>query len=285
MPTPFKKMLTEALRGRIPDELLPFLPSGLQIIGDIAILYLRPEVEGYAKLIADFVLENFPYIRTVCRKLGPVSGPEKRPQVEVIAGRPSTITVHKEAGCLFKLDVAELMFAKGNINERARMARVVRGGELVLDMFAGIGYFSIPMARTGKPALIYAVDVNPLAIHYLAENIRLNKVRGLIVPVLADCRRFAEEMPGIADRVVMGFLPGTASFLPYALRALRPEGGVVHYHDVYHERELWWKPLRALEEAAKGAGYRLAGILHKGVVKSYGPRLYHVVLDALFRPA
>ncbi len=285
MPTPFKRMLMEALRGKMPDDLLPLLPSGLQIIGDVALLSVRPEVEDYVGLMAEFILGKFKFIRTVCLKKGPILGPEKRPQVEVVAGRPSTITVHKEGGCLFKLDVARLMFAKGNIRERARMARVVREGELVLDMFAGIGYFSIPMARTGRPAMIYAVDVNPLAIHYLAENIRLNKVRGLVVPVLADCRRVAEELPDLADRIVMGFLPGTAAFLPHALRALRPEGGTIHYHDVYHERELWWKPIRVLEEAGLRAGYRLAGIAHRRVVKSYGPRLYHVVLDAVFEPA
>jgi len=285
LPTPFKKMLVKALRGEVPDELLPLLPSGFQIIGDVAILSLRPKVEEYVGLIAEFILENFKYIRTVCLKLGPIVGPEKRPQVKIVAGRPSTITVHKEAGCLFKLDVAELMFAKGNINERARMARVVREGELVLDMFAGIGYFSIPMAKTGKPDLIYAVDINPTAVHYLAENIRLNKVRGLVVPVLADCRQVADRLPDLADRVVMGYLPGTADFLPYALKALRPEGGVIHYHDIYHECELWWKPIRALEEAGLRVGYRLTGITHKRVVKSYGPRLYHVVIDALFEPA
>ncbi len=285
MPTPFKRMLMEALRGQLPEHLLPLLPSGFQRVGHVAILSLRPELTDYAGLIGSVLLERLPYIRTVCLKKGPVVEAERLPQLEVVAGEPRTETIHREVGCLFKLDVAKLMFSKGNIRERARMAQVVRAGELVLDMFAGIGYFTIPMARTGRPALIYAVDINPLAIHYLAENIRLNKVRGLVVPVLGDCRAVAERLAGLADRVVMGFICDTASFLPAALTALKPEGGVIHYHDVYHEGELWWKPLRALEDAAARAGYRLAAVLHKRVVKSYGPRLYHIVVDALFRPA
>lgn len=285
MPTPFKRLLMRKLAGRLPNRLLALLPSGMQVVGDIAILSLRPELAEHAKAIAEVVLEEFPYIRTVCRKLGPTVGPEKGPQVEVIAGEPRTETVHREGGCLFRLDVAKVIFSKGNIWERQRMARVVGEGEVVFDMFAGIGYFTIHMARTRLPALIYATDINPTAIHYLAVNVHLNKVRGLVVPVLADCRRVADAMPGFADRVIMGYLPGTAAYLPAALKALRPEGGVIHYHDTYHERELWWKPIRVLEEHARAAGYRLAEVLYKGVVKSYGPRIYHVVVDARLVPA
>ena len=285
MPTPFKRMLMEELKGRLPEHLLRSLPSGFQVIGHVAILSLRPELEEHAELVAEVILEKFPYVKTVCKKLGPMVGPTKEPQLEVVAGLRRTETIHKEGGCLFKLDVAKLMFAKGNINERRRMASVVEEGDVVLDMFAGIGYFAIPMAKTGRPSLIYAVDVNPLAVHYLAANIRLNKVRGLVVPVLADCRSVAEELPGFADRVVMGYIPGTATFLPAALRALRPSGGVIHYHDVYHERELWWKPISILRSHGAEAGLRLSRVLYKGVVKSYGPRIYHVVLDALFTPA
>ena len=285
MPTAFKKMLMEELRGRLPERLLPLLPSGFQRIGHIIILSLRPELAEHAELIGSVVLKRLPYARTVCRKIGPMVSPIKKPQVEVIAGEPETETVHKEGGCLFKLDVAKLMFSKGNVRERARMAKVVRSGELVFDLFAGIGYFTIPMAKTGRPALIYAVDINPLAIHYLVENVRLNGVRGLVVPVLGDCRNVVEKMPGLADRVLMGFIPGTRAFLPTALRALKPEGGIVHYHDIYHKRELWWKPLKALESAASEAGLELVRVLYKSIVKSYAPRIYHIVVDAFFGPA
>ena len=285
MPTAFKRMLMEELRGRLPERLLPLLPSGFQRVGHVIILSLRPELAEHAELIGSVVLEKIPYARTVCRRIGPMISPVKKPQIEVIAGEPRTETVHKEGGCLFKLDVAKLMFSKGNVRERARIAKVVRPGELIFDLFAGIGYFTIPMAKTGRPAIIYAVDINPLAIHYLIENVRLNGVRGLVVPVLGDCREVAKKMPGLADRVLMGFIPGTRAFLPAALHVLRPEGGIVHYHDIYHQRELWRKPLEILESAAAEAGFKLVRTLYRGVVKSYAPRIYHVVVDALLGPA
>jgi len=285
LPTPFKRLLMRELADRLPERLLPLLPSGMQVIGDIAILSLRPELVEHATAIGEVILAHFPFVRTVCRKLGPAVGAQKAPQVEVVAGEPRTETTHREGGCLFRLDVAKVIFSKGNIRERQRMAQVVREGEVVFDLFAGIGYFTIHMAKTGRPVVIYASDINPVALHYLAVNVHLNKVRGLVVPVLADCRRLAEVLPGVADRVVMGFLPGTAAYLPAAFRALRPEGGVVHYHDTYHERELWHGPIQVLRAAAAEAGYRLEAVLYKGVVKSYGPRIYHVVLDALFTRA
>jgi len=285
VPTAFKKMLMEELKGRLPEHLLPLLPSGFQRIGHVVVLSLRPELVEHAGLIGSVVLEKLPYARTVCRKIGPMISPTKKPQVEVIAGEPETETVHKEGGCLFKLDVAKLMFSKGNIRERTRMAKVVRSGELIFDLFAGIGYFTIPMAKTGRPALIYAIDINPIAIHYLIENVRLNGVRGLVVPVLGDCREVVKKMPGLADRVLMGFIPNTRAFLPVAFTALKPGGGIVHYHDIYHERELWWKPLEALERAAAEAGFTLVKVLYKAIVKSYAPRIYHVVVDARFEPA
>ncbi len=285
MPTPFKRLLMRELADRLPERLLPLLPSGMQVVGDIAILSLRPELVEHAAAIGEVILARFPFVRTVCRKLGPAVGARKAPQVEVIAGEPRTETTHREGGCLFRLDVARVIFSKGNIRERQRMARVVREGEVVFDLFAGIGYFTIHMAKTGRPAVIYASDINPVALHYLAVNVHLNKVRGLVVPVLADCRRLAEALPDLADRVVMGFLPGTAAYLPAAFRALKPEGGVIHYHDTYHERELWHRPIQVLRAAAAEAGYRLEAVLYKGVVKSYGPRIYHVVLDALFARA
>ena len=209
MPTPFKRLLMRELADRLPERLLPLLPSGMQVVGDIAILSLRPELVEHAAAIGEVVLARFPFVRTVCRKLGPAVGARKAPQVEVIAGEPRTETTHREGGCLFRLDVARVIFSKGNIRERQRMARVVREGEVVFDLFAGIGYFTIHMAKTRRPAVIYASDINPVALHYLAVNVHLNKVRGLVVPVLADCRRLAETLPDLAARVVMGFLPGT----------------------------------------------------------------------------
>ena len=142
----FKEILTENLKGKIPDKKLQYLPSGFQIIGNIALVNFRPELKKCRKDVGNTVLKNFSYIKTVCSKEG-IRGVYRKPEIKIIAGRKKTVTVHKENGCLFKLDVSKLMFAKGNMKERARLPDIVGQGETIVDMFAGIGYFSIPIAK------------------------------------------------------------------------------------------------------------------------------------------
>jgi tRNA wybutosine-synthesizing protein 2 len=258
------------------------LPKGYQKIGDIVIISLHPSLIKYEKKIGEIILKNIPNVRVVCRKTGPVEGEIKKPQLKVIAGDKNTETIHKEGKCIYKMDVRKIMFSKGNINERHRLQKQVKEGEVIVDLFAGIGYFSIGIAKFCNPKIIYAIDVNPIAIEYLRENIKLNKVEGKIVPILGDCREVVRKLGKIADRVIMGFLPGTYRFLDSAFSVLKEEGGIIHYHDVFKEEELFEKPIEILKNAAERNGYKLSEILYKGIVKSYAPRIYHIVIDTKF---
>lgn len=275
----FKRFLAEGLESRIPQELLPRLPSGCQRVGDIIIVNINPELGPFEKEIGGLVLEGFTGVRTVCARDGPVKGEKREPSVRAIAG-DGTETVHREGGCLFRLDVTRVMLSKGNSKERHRLASAVGREETVVDMFAGIGYFSIPIAKLSKPRKIVSIDINPESINYLKQNIMLNKV-GCIEPVLGDCREVSKSMPGIADRVVMGYLPGTDRYLPYAFGLLKPRG-IIHFHDVFPEKDLWKAPEGILRKSAEENGYTLKKILYEGRVKMFGPRRYHVVIDALF---
>lgn len=279
-PGNIKRLLAEGLD--IPEEKKGFLPAGFQRIGHVVILNLRPEISGYAKQIAGLVLDNFTYVKTVCLA-GGVSGELRKPSVKWLAGEKRTETIHTENGCQFSLDVTKVMLSKGNLSERGRLPPLVRPGEIVVDMFAGIGYFSIPIAKHARPGKVYSIEKNPDSFRYLRENIRLNRVQERVSPTLGDCREVGLE--GVADRVLMGYLPGTERFLPTAFRAMKPEGGFIHYHDLFHESELWEKPLKVLESQAGKAGYTMERLTHKGVVKEYSPRVYHVVMDAAFAGA
>ena len=215
--------------------------------------------------------------RTVCAT-GPVSGEMRLPEIKVLAGN-GTETVHKENGVLYALDVKKVMFSKGNSRERHRIPGLVRPGETIVDMFAGIGYFTIPIAKACPKCRIFAIDTNPDSIHYLLENTRLNRVEKNISVIESDCRKVS--MKNIADRVIMGYLPGTEKFLPAAFRFLK-DSGTIHYHNVYHESDIWDKPLEELECGAKKAGYRMLKISHRGKVKQFSPGKQHVVVDAEF---
>lgn len=263
----------------IPTEHVQLLPSAYQRIGSVVILNLNPELRPYFPNIGKAAMA-YAKASTVCARTGPIQGELREPQIEVIAGN-GTVTVHKENEILYKLDVSKVMFSKGNLMERARIAKMVKKGETVVDMFAGIGYFSLPIAKTGLPSMVYAIEKNPVSMGFLRENIRLNGLVGKITPMFGDCRQI--PMGSVADRVVMGYLPDTWKYLESALSFLKPSGGTIHYHDIYHENELWDIPIDNLEKHAFRYGFRLHSITNKKIVKQYAPGRHHIVVDAKFK--
>jgi len=275
----FKQLLVKKLNFK--KELEHLLPKNYQKIGDIVIINIDSKIQKFEKEIGKTILNQIPETRVVCKKIGIIKGEKRTPQIKVIAGGRNTETVHKENGCLFKLDVRKTMFAKGNVKERGRIAKLIKSNEIVVDMFSGIGYFSLPIAKFSKVKKIYAIDINPVAIKYLKENIQLNGLNNIEV-IFGDCRKIAKNIGKIADRVIMGYLPNTNKFLPVAFSFLKKEGGIIHYHDIFKEEDLWNKPVEILRDKAKENGYILEKILHKRIVKSYAPRIYHIVIDAKF---
>lgn len=264
-----KKTLDDILD--IPAYEKKFLPSGWQVIGDIIIVSLKRELENRKEEIGRALLSLYPGCRTVLLDHG-IKGNMRQPTREIIAGE-KTETIHKENGCLFMLDAMRIMYSRGNLAERRRMSKSGKG-EIVVDMFAGIGYFSIPMAVHSKPRKIFAIEINPEAFGYLKENIKLNKVGDIIEPVLGDC---AVATPcGVADRVIMGYL-NAHEYLEQSIRALL-HGGIIHYHEAV-PGAVMHRPVERIIEAAGKLG-RKAGIIKVWRIKKYAPGVWHVVVDA-----
>lgn len=270
------------LRKALTNELLPdklkLLPRGYERVGHVAVLSLPEELEEWRGVIAQKLLE-VGGVRTVAVRRGPVEGWSRSPNLEVVAGEPRTETLHKENGCFFKLDVARTMFSKGNMHERQRIPKLVQEGEVVVDLFAGVGQFSIPIAKHANPARVYAVEKNPIAFSYLCENIRINKLGSVIVPLRGDCLEISPRR--IADRVLMGILHTGYRYLPLALEVLKPAGGVIHYHETSPCKNGFERARRRILEIAKGWDVKF---LESRVVKRYSPGINHVVIDVLVTP-
>ena len=265
-------------------------PGSWAVVGTVVLVTFedcpRPADVGEA------LLELHGEADTVVADYG-ISGAHREPEIEVVAGEGDTETVHTEHGTRYALDLSEVMFSPGNQAERVRMGEVVageappaaqgdhEGPERVLDMFAGIGYFTLPMARAG--AQVTAVERNPTAFRYLLENTALNDVRHRVEPYRGDCRNVVARMSAegpVADRVVMGYYDAP-EFLDTALSAVRP-GGVIHLHATVAEPELWDEPLETLEGAAELAGKEVE-VLDKRIVKSHSEGVQHVVVDGRVR--
>ncbi|MEM1708336.1 MAG: class I SAM-dependent methyltransferase family protein [Nitrososphaerota archaeon] len=268
--------LREFLKSRFADVDPSALPKKAKIIGHIALVRfqdkgINPEELGKA------VVEFYPTVKTVLRLRG-IVGKLRQPIVELIYGDPNTETIHKEHGYKFMLDVSKLMLCLGNSYERLRTAKSVRPGEVVVDMFAGIGQFSIPCAVISKPSKVYAIEINEEAYKYLKINTALNNVEHIVEPMLGDCRELTPALGRVADRIIMGYFGGTIEALPAALSAIKPEGATIHFHELVRrgtgKDELWKK----VSELCLHLGYS-ATLINSRIVKSYSATREHVVIE------
>lgn len=270
--------LRDFLETRVPAAPRDLLPARAKRIGGVALLRLRPELEELGKEIGEAVKE-FYRVNSVYLIRG-IEGVERRPSLELLAGEPVTEVVHREYGCIYKLDLTRLMFCLGNSFERLRVAGLTSRGEVVVDMFAGVGQFTIPIALLGEPKKVYAIEINPIAHQYLLYNIKLNGVGNRAEAILGDCRKVVRErFEGVADRVIMGYLGGTIQMLPTALSALKPEGGVIHFHDLARRGGEENFVNEVLETATK-YGFEVRLISWRKV-KSYSKTKNHIVVDFL----
>jgi tRNA wybutosine-synthesizing protein 2 len=271
----FNDKLRNKLENNFSEEELRFLPKGYQIVGSILLIKLNKNLMKHKKIIGEKIIEILPYIKTVCL-IKEIKKTIRKPEIEIIAGLKKTQTLNKEHGCKFLLDVSDIMWSQGNKNEKMRLAKMVRPGEIIVDMFAGIGYFSIILANYCKPKKIYAIDINPKAIEYLRKNAWLNEVEDKIEILQGDCRKFSKPLENTADRVIMGYLFNTEKFLSYALKIAK-DNAVIHFHRTVKEEEIDKFKEKLIKIGIKNKVK--IRVLKIKKVKSYAPKIWHVVFD------
>ncbi|MFB2623472.1 class I SAM-dependent methyltransferase [Methanothermobacter marburgensis] len=266
------RSFTDMLKSRIPEDVLASIRRSFDIIGDTVILEIPEELHEYRHAIGEAALK-FTGRSAVYMKRSGVKGVTRTRDLELIAGSPVSETVHREYGSRIKVDIRSVYFSPRLANEREIVARQVKEGDVVLDMFAGAGPFAVAVARHGKASRIYAVDINPAAVGYIRENARLNRAEDIIVPVEGDVQDFLNDKECFADHVIMN-LPGTAcEFLDDAIRAVR-DGGIIHYYEFSRDFET---PVKRLRDAA--APFKVE-ILDRRRVKSRSPGVWHIGIDA-----
>jgi len=261
--------------AEVPDSLRLHLPSKWERFGDVIVLRLDGQLERYDAELARAYAKVLG-LKAVLKDVGGISGDHRRPVIKVLFGE-DTVTTHIENGIRYRFDPAQIMFSSGNEEERIRMAGLSCTGETVVDMFAGIGYFSLPLAVFQKPLRIIACEINPVAHSYLVENIALNKVEGIVEPFLGDNRSLPGE--SFADRVIMGYVKTTHEFLPTAVRLVK-DGGIIHYHETCPNELIPERSLKRLEDSVGGGGVTVLRIKE---IKSYAPGVTHLVVDARIR--
>ncbi|HVN65769.1 MAG TPA: SAM-dependent methyltransferase [Methanomicrobiales archaeon] len=241
----------------IPERRL-YRGRGYQLLGDVVLLHgHRPTLEEAAEI------EGWLHPRGILWVRG-VAGAKRIPLVEVISGTPGEVC-HHEFGCRFTLDPARVMYAMGNLSERHRLAGLAgkAGTERIGDLFAGIGYFTIPLAREG--CRVHAMEISPVAFGYLARNVRDNGVAGLVEAECGDCRHL---LKGTYDRLILGHFDAPL-YLADALAHART-GTVLHVHTLHDEAD-------RISSLAREAGFTASVTTRR--VKSYAPHVMHRVQD------
>lgn len=275
-----KESLADLLENKLPPHLLANLPHSADFVGNIAIIEISPELEAHKAIIGEALLKANKNTQTVLAKAGAVSGTCRLREFTVIAGEPKTGTIHKEYGCQFFVDVARAYFSPRLSNEHHRVASLVKEGETVVDLFAGVGPFAIQIAKTHENVKVYAIDVNPDAIEYLKKNVRLNRVDGKIYPLCGDAQKVVDKkLLGIADRVIMNLPEKAMKFVDTACKAIRQTGGVVHFYCFEKASESLENAQARFSEIAEKSGKRVK-ILFSRSVRETAPYEWQIVLDA-----
>ncbi|MHA2180560.1 MAG: class I SAM-dependent methyltransferase [Promethearchaeota archaeon] len=281
----FKKKLIEKLRNVLTGEELSILPRGFQTLGNIIIVKLNPLLLEKSNLIGQTYLELLPKMRSVYVNKGRVVGSFREPEnIEFLVGEDNPIVEHKEHGIRYRFDITKIMFSQGNLKERRLLATFVKKGEIVVDMFAGMGYFSLPIAKHSEVGQIYSIELNPTSYKTLLENIKINHLNEKIIPINGDCKKEVLELSssGIrADRVIMGVFPAPKDFIKEALSLTKEAGTIIHYEGVV-EKDTFISLFKEFDEIAQEEQYNCELKSHR-FVKSYGPNLFHTVLDIFVR--
>jgi len=273
--------------GRFDKELLELLPSSFDIIGHVILIKLDEKILPCKGLIGEALLKSFPAIRSVALE-EKVEGEFRIRKLSLMAGEDDLETEHREHGLRYRLDPGKVYFSPRLATERERvlqafLTRAQETGtkERVLDMFAGIGPFSLLLAKKAEPGLVVAVDKNPLAVEYLKENITLNRVSGVEARP-GDALELAGEFATAAEKfhcIIMNFPSHPDPFFPAALEVVE-RGGMIHFYRICEHEEV--ETVRAfLLETAEKAGKKVKNITVREI-RTYAKTASHYAFDVVF---
>lgn len=274
--------LKAVLVDRLKPEELELLYRSYDVVGDIAIIRIPDALKRRSKIITEAIMQTQKRVKTVLSQASPVSGDLRLRKLEWLAGEMKTETLHKEHGCLFRTDLERCYFSPRLSHERVRISQQVQPGEVIVNMFSGVGCFSIIIAKHSAAKKIYSIDINPDAVRYMRENIKLNKVVEQVIPIEGDAKNVVKEsLQNIADRVLMPLPQRAYEYLDYALQALKPGGGWIHYYDFEHSSR-GESPVEKVKAKVVGR-LRNSGadfqVPFGRIVRATGPNWYQVALD------
>ncbi len=268
-----KKSLENILTSQESQELI----SSFDQIGDIIIVKIPNSLLTKKKLIGETLLNEVKIAKSVFYQASAVEGDFRTRNLEILAGEDKTETEYKEFGCKFTVDVENAFFSPRLSTERERIANLVQEGEMVVNMFAGVGMFSIMIAKK-KRCTVYSIDINPVATKLCEKNIISNKIAGNIISINGDASRIIQEqLENKSDRTLMLLPERSDEFLESAINATK-SGGIIHYYSHIHADKKSNAGKLSEEHYLQVTPVK-SEILGSKIVRAVGPRYYQTVVD------
>jgi tRNA (guanine37-N1)-methyltransferase len=268
-----KKALESILSTNENDELI----SAFDQIGDIIIVRIPESLLPKKKIIGETLLNEVKIAKSVFYQTSAVEGDFRTRNIKILAGKDNTETEYKEFGCRFLVDVKNAFFSPRLSTERERIANWIQDGEIMTNMFAGIGMFSI-MAAKKKKCTVYSIDINPIASKLCEKNIEMNKLVGKVISINGDASKIIEEqLTDKSDRTLMLLPERSDEFLDAAINTTK-DGGIIHYYSHIHADKKS-EAAKLSEEHYLQVTPVKSEILFSKIVRAVGPRYYQTVVD------
>ena len=271
------RMLKKALESILTTNENEKLISAFDQIGNIIIVRIPESLLSKKKIIGETLLNEVKIAKSVFYQASAVEGDFRTRNLEILAGEDNAETEYKEFGCRFLVDVENAFFSPRLSTERERIANLIQDGEIMTNMFAGIGMFSI-MAAKKKKCTVYSIDINPIASKLCEKNIEMNKLTGEVISINGDASKIIEEqLVGKSDRTLMLLPERSDEFLEAAINTTK-DGGIIHYYSHIHADKKS-EAGKLSEEHYLQVTPVQSKILSSKIVRAVGPRYYQTVVD------
>ena len=268
-----KKTLGSLLTTKESDELI----SAFDQIGDIIIVRIPDLLLPKKKLIGEALLEQVKNAKSIFHQSSSVEGTFRTRDLEIIAGDDKTETEYKEFGCRFIVDVRKAFFSPRLSSERIRIAELVNDGEVIVNMFGGIGMFSIIAAKK-KKCTVYNIDINPDAAKFCQKNIEINKLAGNVISIHGDATDVIKnQLENKSNRTLMLLPEKSDEFLNLAIQTTK-NNGIIHYYSHIHADKKS-DAAKLSEQHYLDVTSVKSTILGSKIVRPVGPRFYQTVID------
>jgi tRNA (guanine37-N1)-methyltransferase len=287
------KTIEDLLKEETPKWNSELIPKSYDIIGSIAIIefsnldnLVQKEKTLFKEDVAKAIVMVNKSVKSVYEKVSQVKGEYRLRKLQILFGNDEPETIHNENHAVFKLNVKETYFTPRLVTERKRVVNSnISKGELIVDMFAGVGPFSIQIAKK-RDVKIYSFDINVDAYKYLKENIYLNHVEKKVFPFNIDIKTLLESenqqgnlLRGKIDRIIMNLPEKSLEFLDIACFLMKKSGGIIHNYQFCSKPKPIELGIEQFTHALSKYQYKIEDIIHADIVKSYSPLMDLISLD------